>query len=103
VLEQRDYVAKLIAALTHPEATTPVRAAWILGMLRAKSAVGPLLSLIQGGADLFAKAAAVEALGQIGDPAARSVLAGLAQGGLVVLRGKATEALKRLGSDPNTD
>jgi HEAT repeat protein len=96
VLDQRDYVAKLIAALSHPEPTTPVRAAWILGKLRAKSAVGPLLALVQGDADVFAKAAAVEALGRIGDASARMVLAELAEKGPVLLRGKATEALRLL-------
>lgn len=96
LLDQRDYVAKLIAALSHPEPTTPIRAAWILGKLRAKSAVVPLLTLLQGDADLFVKAAAVEALGQIGDTSARMVLAELAKEGPVLLRGKASEALRLL-------
>jgi HEAT repeat protein len=96
VLDQRDYVAKLIAALSHPEPTTPVRAAWILGKLRAKSAVRPLLALVRGNADLFLKAAAVEALGQIGDASARQVLVELAEKGPVLLRAKATEALHLL-------
>lgn len=98
VLDQRDYVAKLIAALTHPEATTPIRAAWILGRLRAKAAVSPLLTLLQGDADVFVKSAAVQALGQIGDESARPVLVKLADHGPVVLRHKATEALTLLDS-----
>jgi HEAT repeat protein len=96
VLDQRDYVAKLIAALSHPEPTTPVRAAWILGKLCAKSAVGPLLALVQGNTDQFVKAAAVEALGQIGDVSARMVLSELAENGTFLLRSKATEALHLL-------
>jgi HEAT repeat protein len=96
VLDQRDYVAKLIAALSHPEPTTPVRAAWILGKLRAKSAVGSLLALVRGNADLFLKAAAVEALGQISDEGARTMLAELAEQGPFLLRNKATEALHLL-------
>jgi HEAT repeat protein len=96
VQDQRDYVAKLIAALSHPEPTTPVRAAWILGQLRAKAAAGPLLAILRGDADLFVKAAAIEALGQIGDVSARTVLTELAESGGIVLRGKAAEALRRL-------
>jgi HEAT repeat protein len=98
VLDQRDYVTKLIAALAHPEASTPVRVAWILGRLRAKKAVGPLLDLLQHDADLFVKAAAVEALGQIGEASARPILLELADRGPVVLRSKATEALNLLDS-----
>jgi HEAT repeat protein len=96
VLDQRDYVAKLIAALTHPEASTPIRAAWILGRLRASAAVGPLVTLLEGDADVFIKMAAVEALGQIGDPSARPLLAELAERGPVVLRNKAVQALHLL-------
>jgi HEAT repeat protein len=96
VLDQRDYIGKLIAALSHPEPTTPLRAAWLLGKLRARSAVGALLDLLQGGADPYVKAAAVEALGQIGEASAEGVLAELAERGPVLLRGKAEEALRRL-------
>jgi HEAT repeat protein len=96
LLQQRDYVAKLIAALSHPEPGVPIRAAWILGKLRARTAVQPLLALLQGDADQFVKAAAVEALGQIGDTTARPVLLELAQKGPVLLRNKAIEALRLL-------
>jgi HEAT repeat protein len=98
VLDQRDYVAKLIAALTHPEASTPIRAAWILGRLRASAAVGPLLTLLEGDADVFIKMAAVEALGQIGDASPRPLLAELAERGPALLRNKAAQALHLLDS-----
>jgi HEAT repeat protein len=97
-LDQRDYIAKLIAALTHPEASTPIRAAWILGRLRASAAVGPLMTLLQGNADVYIKMAAVEALGRIGDANARPLLAGLAERGPVVLRSQAVQALDLLDS-----
>ncbi len=96
LLQQRDYVAKLIAALSHPEPSVPIRAAWILGKLGARTAVQPLLALLQGDADQFVKAAAVEALGRIGDTAARPVLLKLAQNSPVMLRNKAIEALRLL-------
>jgi len=42
-ISQADYIDKLIAALRHKEATTPVRAAWILGERREKKAVPALI------------------------------------------------------------
>jgi HEAT repeat protein len=42
------------------------------------------------------KAAAVEALGEIGEASAEPVLAELAEQGPILLRGKAEEALKRV-------
>lgn len=100
VLDQRDYIGKLIAALLHREPSIPLRAAWLLGKLRAKSAVGALLDLLEGGADPYVKAAAVEALGRIGEASAETLLAELAEQGPVLLRGKAEEALKRLRATP---
>jgi HEAT repeat protein len=98
VRDQRSYVDSLIAALAHPEPTTPIRAAWILGLLRAKAAVEPLINLLSGKADPYQKAAAVEALGHIGDESARDVLAELADQGPFILRAKAREALERLST-----
>ncbi len=94
MLDQRDYVAKLIAALSHPEPTTPIRAAWILGRLRAEQAVTPLLEVLRGTADQYIKAAAVEALGQIGGPHVQATLRELAEHGPILLRRKAQEAIQ---------
>lgn len=69
-----DYVDKLIAALRHPEPTTPIRAAWILGERRERAAVEPLGRLIRESPDPFLVASAIEALGKIGDPRAVPVL-----------------------------
>lgn len=73
----KDYVEKLIAAMDHPEPETPIRAAWILGTLRAMRGVGPLIALIQRTRDVYVARAAVEALGRIGTPEAMQFLAGL--------------------------
>jgi tRNA-Thr(GGU) m(6)t(6)A37 methyltransferase TsaA len=70
-----DYADKLIAVLRHPEPTTPIRAAWILGERREGKAVEPLFRLIQDSQDHFIFEAAVEALGRIGDECARETLA----------------------------
>jgi len=71
----RDYVAKLMAALSHPEPTTPIRAATILGRLAPAEAVAPLLHVLRGPADAYIKSAAAETLGEIGAQEAREVLA----------------------------
>lgn len=69
-----DYVEKLIAALHHPEPSTPVRAAWILGERRERAAVEPLCRLVRESPDAFQVESAVEALGKIGDPRAAAAL-----------------------------
>jgi len=65
--EEEAFVAKLIRALNHREPQTPIRAAYILGKLKAREAITALLKVIHESADMFLVAAAVEALGEIGD------------------------------------
>ena len=92
-----DYVDKLIRALQHPEPSTPVRAATILGRLRDRRAVGPLLAVLRTTHDGFLLAAAARALGQIGDPTAAPTLVDLLQRGPLPARLAAVEALQRVG------
>ena len=99
VLDGRSYVAKLVAALSHPEPTTPIRAAKTLGELKAAEAVGPLLDLARRPPDPFIQAAAVEALGRIGAAEARPVLADLAEHGPFLARIEATAALARMAQE----
>jgi HEAT repeats len=61
----KDYVEMLIAALNHPEKSTPVRAASILGKLRDPRAVGPLIEVIEKTEDVYLIVEAVKALGEI--------------------------------------
>jgi hypothetical protein len=89
VLDQRNYIGKLIAALSNPEPGTPLRAAWLLGQLRARSAVGAILDVLQGGADPYVNNAAVKALGEFGEASTESVLAELAEQGPILQRGEA--------------
>lgn len=95
-LSKRDYASSLIAALSHHEPETPIRAATILGSLRASQAVAPLIRLVGGDADLYQKSAAIEALGQIGDPSAEPMLKRLMQEGPSTLRIAAGEAWTEL-------
>jgi HEAT repeat protein len=89
-----DFVDKLIAALHHPEATTPMRAAWILGELRERRAVQPLMQVFRSADNLFLMVAAVEALGKIGDPQALEMLRYSAHHPNVRLRRTAERALE---------
>ena len=70
---------KYVAALRHPQPETRLRAAWMLGRMRAGSAVPALTALVEarGDHDPYVLSAALKSLGQIGDRQAVPVLAGL--------------------------
>jgi len=96
----RTYVDKLIAALEHPEPETPVRAAWLLGQLRATDALAALIRVVERTSDPYLAEAAVEALGRIGDVTARPVLERAARQGALRVRQAAERALGRLAHAP---
>jgi HEAT repeat protein len=100
VLAGRAYAEKLIAALSHPDPETPIRAATILGQLRATDAIQPLRELLKTSRDSYIKAAAAAALGEIGGPEACVTLTELTHCGDVIVRHAAATALERL---PTTD
>ena len=91
-----DYADKLIAALRHPEPTTPVRAAWILGERRERKAIEPLMRLVQDSRDPFIVEAAVEALGKVGDECAREAIVSALSHPSPRVRRKAEAAITRL-------
>lgn len=97
-LDQSDYEQKLIRALRHPEPTTPIRVAEILGELRSAAAVEPLIELASGGSDPYIQEAAVIALGRIGDLRAVGCLQALSREGAVRVRLAAQSALKAMRS-----
>jgi HEAT repeat protein len=94
--DERSYVQKLMAALSHPEPQTPVRAAWLLGQLRAAEAVPVLTRVVQESSDPYLVEAAVEALGRIGDPICRATLEWALHRGALRVRRAAEQALRRL-------
>jgi HEAT repeat protein len=96
LVQSRGYVDSLIAALSHPEPGTPIRAAWVLGQLRAAKAVEPLIRLLESDADIYQKGAAVQALGRIGDLRARPILVRLSEQEPPPLQGVLRAALERL-------
>jgi len=75
----KDYAAKLIAALCHPDTETVMRAATILGDLHEKTAVDGLIELAKTTSNVYVASAAVDALGKIGTPQACAYLAGVAR------------------------
>ncbi len=72
-LDNESYVEKLIRSLNHPEASTPVRAANILGNLKAKEAEAALLAKLKFESDPFTTEAVVDALLKI-NPALKETI-----------------------------
>jgi len=72
--DSKDHVEKLILALHHPEASTPIRAAWLLGKTGNPRAVSALVDLFNSAHDIYIVRAAVQALGETGSPEARAFL-----------------------------
>ena len=66
-LDKESFIDKLIHALNHAEPETPIRAAYVLGKLRAVEAIPALLDVVHRHHDFYIVAAAIEALGEIGD------------------------------------
>ena len=98
---KESYEEKLIRALHHPEPTVPVRAATILGELRSRSAVEPLIEVAVSSSDAYIQEAAVAALGRIGDSRTLSSLARLSREGSLRVRIAAERAVKILEGAPN--
>jgi len=90
---------KLIRALHHPEPSTPIRAATILGKRRSKAAVEPLIDLGMSTSDPYVQEAVVTALGQIGDPHAHTCLEHLRREGALRVRIAAERAAKDLENE----
>ncbi len=65
ILEQESFIKKLIRALRHPEPSTPVRAAEILGELKAREALPHLIELTKTSNDPFLVKAAVSSIKEI--------------------------------------
>lgn len=97
-----DFVDKLIAARHHPEPTTPIRAAWILGGRGESKAVDSLIELFQESREPFIAEGAVEALGKIGGDRARATLISASTHPSPRVRHKAEQALMVTeGNRPN--
>jgi len=94
---EKNFVDKLITALRHPEPTTPIRAAWILGQRKEKLAVQPLLDLVKTSTDPYILSAVVNALGQIGDSSVIDTLEQLLDTTFLKVRLEIIKALRNIG------
>lgn len=98
--EGESYVEKLIWALHHPEKGTVLRAAKILGDLKAREAADTLAQVLgDPHTDPYVGAAAARSLGVIGDEGYRTALIEALESGPVSVRLAAVEALGSLGPD----
>lgn len=100
---QADIVEKYIAALGHPEPMTRLRAAWMLGRMRAERAVPALVQLVMAhqANDPYVVSAAAKSLGLIGSRDAVPCLIELLRDASAsfMARAEAAEALERIGDD----
>jgi HEAT repeat protein len=95
-ISQADYADKLIAALSHKEPMTPVRAAWILGERHEQKAVPALAKIVRKTKDAFLAESAVEALGKIGGELATRAVRTAAKHSSLRVRVKAREVLQQI-------
>jgi HEAT repeat protein len=72
--DSKDIIEKLIHSLHHPEPSTPIRAAWLLGEMGDPRAVEPLINLIQDTQDHYLIRSAVQALQHINTEEGREFL-----------------------------
>jgi HEAT repeat protein len=104
-LDHRSYFEKLVNALNHPERTTRIRAAYILGELKDKRAVKPLakaISRTRGIRDIFFEEAVVVALGKINGEEALPILIDLLDHPSFLIRADASHLLSRFKTKKST-
>jgi HEAT repeat protein len=102
-LEGASYTERLIAALSHPEPETPLRAATILGMRRDRAAVPHLIRKAENTPDIYLAMACLEALARIGGPAAREGVRARCGDPRVLVSRRAQELLGGFGNDEAQD
>ncbi len=90
------YEDKLIHALNHPEPTTVMRAAWLLGEKKVERAAPALISLIKRTKDLYIILEATRALGKIGTPPCREALKALTRHPVQMIAREAQDILRHL-------
>lgn len=96
--DPKDYVDKLIMALKHPESSTPVRAAWLLGRIGDERAVRKLIECFIDSDDIYLYVAVARALGEIGTEEALEFLASQRDHAALMVRNEIQKALGLTGT-----
>jgi hypothetical protein len=93
--EPLDHVERLIVALNHPEPSTPVRAAHLLGRIGDQRAVLALIRTVETTGDVYLARASIRAIGEIGSPEAIRFLRSLTAHPARLIGEEAERALNR--------
>ena len=93
--DSKDYVEKLIVSLHHPEPSTPVRAAWLLGKVKEPRAVQSLIDLVRTSSDIYIIRSAIDALGEINTPEAGTFIESLTRRPEKIIQKQATRILEK--------
>jgi predicted amidophosphoribosyltransferase len=95
--DRKDLVEKLIHSLQHPEPSTPVRAAWLLGRIKDPRAVGALIKIIQKTRDFYLSREAVRALKQFATEEAQQFVDSLRNHPVRMIQVEVTKSEKHQG------
>jgi len=95
--QSKDWVDKLVIALGHPEHSTALRAAWLLGKVKDSRSVRALGETAQATGDVYLAREAVRALAEIDGPEARKELRKLVRHRAKMVRDEAELALRQFG------
>jgi len=101
-LDHRNYLEKLVSALNHPERTTRIRAAYILGELRDRRAIKPFADVVskaRGIHDVFFVEMVAVALGKVNGEKALPILIRLMDHPSFLVRRAALDSLGHFRSE----
>jgi HEAT repeat protein len=101
-LDHRSYFEKLVKALSHPERTTRIRAAYILGAMRDHRAVKPLAKVLEkpvGMEDVFLIETVAISLGKVDGEEAIPVLIRMMDHPSFLVRGAALNSLSNFQNE----
>lgn len=94
--EGKDDVERLLLALTHPDSIVAAHAAWLLGHLQDRRAVGHLIRLSNSTDDAQLARRTIQALGELGGDEAERWLGKLVEAGGALQRSEALTALDEI-------
>ncbi len=99
---KKDKVEKLIIALNHPEGSTRLRAAWLLGKEKDPRALPHLIKACNREDDLYLIRECIKAIGLIGGNEAEKFLLKMRNHPATMIKNEAQKALKEINSNLDT-